>query len=316
MEVKQIPANCEQLWRLSDRLVLVKGWSAERGQEIKLRILRADKKVVISLDGPRFFRPDVRTALGDPPDGPCDYGFFKIISIPVDEVLPDELEIGTCRFRWQECDHRDDDFASLGCDLVDLCNWNFTPPDCIPQLLAADLGEALAERMRMQHVRWRQRVNGWRIGRESFALKSPQLRIVWETCDDPAEQQLQFLRLTRGFSGQDAQLLVLEHQYHSLEYQHRAETVELTGLKWLVPFACEVLPVPVGLTTTQLQSDLQSLAQAQRTIWIGPDEGFSPDGRSTFALPKRLKGPTLATAASWRRAVDTWLQQQDWTPSP
>lgn len=309
MQVDQYPSNCENIWRLSDRLVLITGWSAERGKEFELRILRGDKEEVLAVESPRLLRPDVGEALGGLSEEPCEFGFFKVIELSVDEEPPDQIEIGTCLFPWQECDHRDDDFASLGCDLVDLCHWNFTPPQLIPQLLSADLGKALIERMRMQHASWRQRVDGWHVAKESFALKSPQLRIVWETCDDPAEQQLQFLRLARGFIAHDVQLLVLEHQLHLLEFQHLGALPKLAGLQWMFPFSCEVLPIPPGLTTAQLEADLQGLAKAKRTVWVGPDEGFSLDGRSTFVLPKRSRGPTLATSASWQRAVDAWLQQ-------
>lgn len=312
MEADLIPANCEQLWRLSDHLVLVKGWSAELGQGIKIRIFRGQEEKSISVDGPRFLRPDVHSALGASPEESCDYGFFKVIFSSVDQEPPDELEIGTCRFPWQVCDRREDDFAALGCDLVDLCNWNFTPTELIPQLLSSDLGVALAERMRLQHVSWRQRVDGWYSGQESFALISPEIRIIWETCDDPAEQQLQFLRLARSFSGHDMQLLVLEHQRHSLEFQYLSAIPKLAGLQGIFPFSCKVLPIPPGLTTAQLQSDLQGLANAKRTVWVCPDEGFSLEGSSTFSLPKRANGPTLATAASWRRAVDFWICQQVW----
>jgi len=142
---------------------------------------------------------------------------------------------------------------------------------------------------------------------------------VLETSNDPAEQQLQVLRVASGLKGlldsnesKSIQLIIVERQCFALEHQADMSATQLQDLLWMIPVSTSVLKVPAGCGLDPFEFALKVDSSAEKTTWIERSQLLSGHGLATIPLPKCRSSSVLATATSWRRAVDCWIQEQTW----
>jgi len=314
------PAHLDHLWRISDRLVVAVGWSADRSATAALQWLGPDGLVISRmLDGPRLHRPDVHRALAMVDDLPPAFGFLSAIPWTIEQTPPQELWISGHAFPWQERDCCAVELGELGRELVDACNWHHTPAEALPDLLAGDLGEVLLELVTQEQQAWQ---STWMEAREELKAANPlsdhAIGLLLETSTDPALNQLQMVRLhrllaSRSVEAAEVQVLVLERDAQPLLHCANSVCSSLDQLLWMLPARTTMFRVPFWVSCQRVVSSfLEAWPRANYSL-IKEDQLLPESGDGLQPGPSLPAARELVmdrTAVSWYGAVDAWLQQQ------
>lgn len=299
---EECAAHLDQLWRISDALVIALGWSADCSAQASLQ-LELDGDVVLQtlLGSPRLYRPDVHQALGADAALPPAFGFLSVLPWSVYGPQPDAVRLGAGLFPWRIEDWRDRSLVRIQQALVDGCHWHHTPYKALVPLLANDLGVALRELIKTELQSWQTKVAAGFVDSLQgpwMDLASIQHLVVLETSTDLAMAQLQVIRLARQLADRahsDAGLAVIV-----------LERAPVEVLLWMLPQARSIR-LPLAVTVKDVIVLLQPIVQKARLEFIEHNQLLSArDSRLPQPQPLEL----LSRQGSWYAAVYAWMEQQ------